>query len=258
MGRSGELLPGNPWLRRLRAGDGAAPLLCFHHAGGHAGSFRPVANALPADFPVLAVQCPGRQNRLREAAVESIPLLADSIVAALAGHEPEVLFGHSMGAFVAFEVARRLPVRHLVVSSMAAPSRKIQFDTSPLEGTDRTAQLRFMSDDMRFLGSMADDLANDENALSALLPTWLGDHRALAAYLPDPGASVSCDITALVTDDDPRVAVADTDVWREHTTGKFELRVLRGGGHFHLEKNIDEVSGCLVRALERAESEART
>ena len=97
-------------------------------SGGQYGD--PMAAALAPEFDVLAVQYPGRQDRRREAPIASIEELAERVYEVLrpiAG-EPLALFGHSMGAVVAFEVARRLrragcptPIR-LMVSGRRPPS----------------------------------------------------------------------------------------------------------------------------------------
>jgi surfactin synthase thioesterase subunit len=78
---------------------------------------------------VVAIQYPGRQDRRTEQPISDLMVLADRIHAILR-QQPELpltLFGHSLGAAVGFEVARRLeaenhgPVR-LFASGRRAPS----------------------------------------------------------------------------------------------------------------------------------------
>src|SRR5262245_13700739 len=99
------------WVRRFHPADGAATqLLCLSHAGGSASYFFPVSRALSPEIDVLAGQYPGRQDRLREPCLLSVDELADQLVAAIKPltSRPITIFGHSLGATLGFEVARRL------------------------------------------------------------------------------------------------------------------------------------------------------
>lgn len=102
------------WIRRFHPRpDGDVRLVCLPHAGGSASFFFPVSQAMPPSVDVLCVQYPGRQDRRAEPVIDSIPDLADQVFAALLpwADRPLAFFGHSMGATLAFEVARRLERR---------------------------------------------------------------------------------------------------------------------------------------------------
>jgi surfactin synthase thioesterase subunit len=128
---TGPAIDNNLWIRRYHPGPpGAARLVCFPHAGGSATFFFPVSQTLSPVAEVLTVQYPGRQDRRTEKGIESIDALAEHVARALAPwtDRPLVFLGHSMGAVVAFEVARRLEwqgivLRHLFASGRRAPSR---------------------------------------------------------------------------------------------------------------------------------------
>ncbi|WP_093799782.1 thioesterase II family protein [Streptomyces sp. Wb2n-11] len=125
---------GSRWFRRhRRAGAARARLVCFPHAGGTATLFHHWPGRIPGDVELLAVQYPGRQERFAEPCIEDMTEPADRITGALepvlAGPRPLplVLFGHSLGSAVAYEVARRLDERHgivadrVIVSGRGAP-----------------------------------------------------------------------------------------------------------------------------------------
>ncbi|WP_250279849.1 thioesterase domain-containing protein [Frankia sp. Cppng1_Ct_nod] len=99
------------WLRRIRPASNATHrLVCFPHAGGSASFFRWIFQMLPTTTEVLGVQYPGRQDRRSEPLIPTISGLADQVHEVLGSRldRPTAFFGHSMGAVVAFEVARRL------------------------------------------------------------------------------------------------------------------------------------------------------
>lgn len=125
------MITGTDWLRVLRADPTPRHhLVCFPPGGASVTAYRELAARFGAGAAVVGVQYPGRQDRLGESVVSDLSELADAIAAQLLGQGPHTglsLFGHSMGATVAFETARRLeragqPVRMLFVSGRPAPT----------------------------------------------------------------------------------------------------------------------------------------
>src|SRR4051812_37629989 len=100
------------WVRKISAErpGPARRLVCLPHAGGAADSSAGGPRVRPEAVEPLAVQYPGRRDRSDEPAAETMADLADAIAAELAelADLPLALFGHSMGAAVAYEVAVRL------------------------------------------------------------------------------------------------------------------------------------------------------
>jgi pyochelin biosynthesis protein PchC len=98
------------WIRGYRRVPGGVSLFCFPHAGGAASYFRGWPAGLAPGIEVLAVQYPGREDRAVEPCLTTVADLADQIQAALGPSLPGTFafFGHSMGAILAFEVARRI------------------------------------------------------------------------------------------------------------------------------------------------------
>jgi pyochelin biosynthetic protein PchC len=226
---------GSRWIRGYRRVPGGVPLFCFPHAGGSASYFHPFSASLAPDIEVRAVQYPGREDRLMEPCVTSIPDMADQIHAALRSSLPETFafFGHSMGAILAFEVTRRIAREegrgpsHLFVSGRAAPPRH------------RHKNLHLAGDpaliaELRSLGGTDPRILQDSEVLELILPRMRGDYTASETYQFEPGSPLSCDITAMTGDRDPRTTVEDVVAWSAHTTGAFNVRVYPGG-HFYLD-----------------------
>ncbi|HEJ1191670.1 TPA: pyochelin biosynthesis editing thioesterase PchC, partial [Pseudomonas aeruginosa] len=119
------------WVRPLRLTPmPRLRLACFPHAGGSASFFRSWSERLPPDIDLLALQYPGREDRFNEAPATRLEDLADGAALALRdfADAPLALFGHSLGAALAYETALRLesagaPLRHLFVSAHPAPHR---------------------------------------------------------------------------------------------------------------------------------------
>ncbi|MGZ2360991.1 alpha/beta fold hydrolase [Streptomyces sp. 372A] len=233
------------WLRRYHATDARAELVCFPHAGGAAGFWRPLSDAVRHALDVRAVQYPGRQDRYREEPVEDLHRLADLIAEALAaGPEPagpRVLLGHSMGASLAHEVALRLSgvpghgATALIVSGRRAPSRL---------GSGRPQSDEALLARIRDLGGTDPAVLASPELLDVILPALRADYAAVAGYVPG-GGLLACPVVALTGDSDPEVTPQDTGPWRETTTGPFAMRVL-AGGHFFLNDHLPAVAELAV------------
>ncbi|MFE7835738.1 thioesterase II family protein [Streptomyces sp. NPDC057474] len=238
------------WIRRYRpAPEAAVRLVCLPHAGGSASYYLPMAHALAPEADVLAAQYPGRQDRYAEPPAASIRELVERIVEAVTGDDdrPLALFGHSMGAVVAHEMALtleaagRAPVR-LFVSGRRAPS------------TDRDGRELHKASDaellkaVRRLNGTDDQVFEDEELVQLVLPALRGDYKALATYEPRPGDRLACPVTVLTGDDDPVTPVADARAWADHTDGATELCVF-SGGHFYLNDRAGEVVDVVRRHL---------
>lgn len=241
------------WIRRYRPApqDTDLSLICFPHAGGSASYFRPLGDALASVAEVLAVQYPGRQDRRNEPHITSISGLADEILTVLESlpRRRLVLFGHSMGACVAFEVARRIEQRSslellgLVASGRTAPPRL------------RDRGVRSMDDDgviaeIRRLNGTDDRLLLDDDVIRMIMPAIRSDYTAVETYRYRPGPPLRCPISVLVGEDDPQVTLAEAEEWRDHTEGGFTLRGFPGG-HFYLAEQKSQVARALIEDLTR-------
>jgi surfactin synthase thioesterase subunit len=253
---SDVMTDGGLWIRSFRtasshaAGSSGIRLVCLPHAGGSASFFLPLARALAPSVQVLAVQYPGRQDRRAERCLDDMAELVDGVVSAL---RPSVdaslaLFGHSMGALLAFEVARRFEQdfdtvpRHLFVSARDAPSRPVADHMRPRNDRDLLAELQLLDGtDDRFL--------RDEELLRMVMPAIRADYRAVETYVYRPGPKLTCPITVLTGDQDPKATLDGMRAWRDHTSGAFDQHVF-AGGHFYLSERQPEVVEAILDHLD--------
>ncbi|SPM33846.1 Surfactin synthase thioesterase subunit [Mycobacterium rhizamassiliense] len=241
------------WLRALRPVPNArSVVLGFPPGGGSAGAYRALAQKLAPGIAMYAVQYPGRQDRLSDPLVTDMAELADLINADLSrwGAVPNLaLFGHSMGATVAFEVARRLqaknrgPVR-LFVSGRIAPD-------APYDGRLHTGPDADLIDDLERLANDPASVAlvrADPDLASLVLPPLRADYRAVETYVFEAGPRLRCPVSALLGDADPTVTPEQAEGWRAHTDSEFELTMF-GGRHFYLDEHVSEVADHLSSRL---------
>ncbi|WP_314252148.1 thioesterase II family protein [Streptomyces sp. DSM 40907] len=237
-------------MRRFHpAPDAQFRLVCFPHAGGSATFYFPVAQALAPGLDVLAVQYPGRQDRRAEKCLDDIYELADQVTEALLPwtDRPLALFGHSMGATVAYEVARNLERQGvaplgLFASGRRAPSCRRDEYVHQRDDEGLVAALKELSGtDAAVLG--------DEELLRMVLPAVRGDYKAVETYRHREGARLGCPVTVLVGDSDPVTSLEEAATWAEHTTGPCEVEVFADGGHFYLNSQAAEVLKVVERSV---------
>lgn len=227
-------------------------LLCFPHAGGGASSFFSWSREL-ADIPVevATLRLPGREARLREAPLEDLATLVSQIDDALElfnDARPVVWFGHSSGARIAFEVARRrrahdrsLPV-HLVVSGAPAP-----------DVVRSTPTLHRITSDDEFLHAVATAYGGVPAAVLAhqelrvlVAPSLRADLRMHERYVYTDAPPLPCPITAFGGLADTSVSEAWLRGWERHTAAEFQWEMF-DGDHFYLHES--RARSALLRAL---------
>ncbi|MFG2409344.1 thioesterase II family protein [Streptomyces brevispora] len=229
----------NNWIRCFRpAPDAGAQLLCFPHAGGSATGYYPLSTQVAGTAETLIVQYPGRHDRIGEPFAERLADVVDAVLASLptSGGRPLILFGHSMGALLAFETARRLAAEGrepaaLFVSGSEAPSlpRRARLPCPPSD-EDLIGELRLLS-------GTDEQLLADPEILQLALPPLRADFGMLFSRTHVPGPPLRCPVVALTGDSDPRVSVEGVQAWERETEGPFERHVLPGG-HFFLGDHL--------------------
>jgi medium-chain acyl-[acyl-carrier-protein] hydrolase len=233
---SGDMRPGTSratWFA-WRANQGARQwLLCFPHAGAGATAFAPWQQLLPPGIGLQAVQPPGREGRLFDPPYRDARSFARDILPSVAvlADRPVILFGHSVGAIMAFELARAIrraglpPPAHLYVSGRTAPHIA---PTGPvmwnLTDDELVAQLRALG------GTPAAVLRSPE-LLALFLPALRADLVMNELYECADEGVLDIPITAFAAARDERAEPGQVAEWASHTTGRFTLAPV-AGGHF--------------------------
>ena len=210
-------------------------MFCFPYAGTGAAIFRVWPDGLPADVEVCPVQFPGRGTRLKETPFTRLSPLVEALAEALFPllDKPFALFGHSMGALVGFELARRLrrqsgvrPVR-LFVSAARAPQ------LPPRDRPIHALPEREFIAELRRLSGTPGELLEDVEFMRIMLPVLRADFAVCETYVHSTEAPLDCSISTFGGLQDQRVSRRDLEAWRDQTSASFSLRMF-SGDHFFL------------------------
>ena len=242
----------NPWiLRPRRQLPGGLRLFCLPYAGGAASAYRCWADGLPPEVEVCALQLPGRGSRIREAPFRRVEDLVPAIAEGLGPllDLPFALFGHSMGAVVAFELARELRRRGspapvlLAVSGHQAPRRP---DVEP--PFSHLPDPAFLEEVRKRYDGIPPEVLAEEELLQLLLPVLRADIQVLENYSYAGEPPLDCPLSCFGGEDDRHVSLADLEAWRDETSGRLRVRTFPGG-HFFLESARSEVLRALGEDL---------
>jgi medium-chain acyl-[acyl-carrier-protein] hydrolase len=204
---------------------------------------------------VVRVQFPGRESLLREPPFSDLRLLVGAVAEAIGPLTADsyAFFGHSLGAIVAFELARRFrregvtgPAA-LVVSSHGAP--QCPRDFPPLHEQPDEPFFRDMV--VRYPGGIPDVVLREPDLVRLFAPALKADYRALFEYRYRDEPPLECPITACGGEEDREVPIAGLARWAEQTTGPFRL-LTYPGSHFYIRPQGGRLLSDLSRILQTA------
>jgi medium-chain acyl-[acyl-carrier-protein] hydrolase len=240
------------WITRPKPNAQASlRLFCFPYAGGSPVIFRQWTDILPPEIEVCCIQPPGRGARLNEQSFTQLPPLIEALFPALLEHldKPFAFFGHSMGALISFEIARRLSSEsgpapsHLFLSGRRAPQL---IDTQP--PTHSLPEPEFIAKVTKLNGTPREVLEHPE-LMRLMIPILRADFAVCETYAYVHGPPLACPISVFGGLQDSEVSREDLAAWREQTnSAAFSLKMLPGD-HFFLHTSMRLLIETIYREL---------
>jgi len=244
---------GEPWIRssdknaRLR-------LFCFPYAGGGTTEYRTWKPYFPGSVDICPIVLPGRETRLNEAPYHDmtklVPVLADALWP-LMRRTPYAFTGHSMGAWIAYELAREMRRRgrpqpvHLFLSAR----RPIDVP-APVSDLHHLPEREFVAAIQDRYNAIPKMILDNPDVLRIFLPAMRADFTLGETFMPVTEAPVDIPISAYTGTGDKVVARATVEQWDRHTTAEFTHRELPGG-HFFLRESVDLLTHGIAGTLRR-------
>lgn len=230
-------------------------LFCFPYAGGGASIYREWNQNMPNEIEICAIQYPGRENRISENPIDDFDLLVTNICEAIQ-HKmdlPFALFGHSLGAKVAYEVAKRLESSNtikpdmLFVSGARAPHFPVP---NPIHHLDDSGFTKALA---RYQGTPVAILENEE-IMQVFLPMIRADFVLDETFCSDMDSQIAIPIIIFAGNEDKIAFSKDVQLWEKYTTENSEF-IEMPGQHFFLKTSqndlLDRIKQRLLAILEK-------
>jgi len=245
----------NPWFVIPKPNANAKlRLICLSYAGGSASTYQDWAGNLGRNIELIAVQLPGRSNRITETALDDMADLVDQLSQQLIPllDKPYVLIGHSLGSQVGFELLHHLmqfkkplPL-HFIASGRRGPSVIRQS-----KKIDAMNDEEFM-DYIRELKGTPETVLNNPEIMALLLPMLRADFKLAFEYQYKKRALLPCNITVFKGESDPTTSMDDMLGWQLDFCATIAMKEF-SGGHFFIEESeksvVSEIKILLLAEL---------
>lgn len=228
-----------------------ARIFVFPYSGsGTSGFYQWAQTFRESGIDFMAIQLPGRENRLKEKPIADLSMLLEKLLPAITAllDKPFVFFGHSLGALIAFELCRALrrqglPLpQHLFVSAFRSPEL-----SNPNKKLHHLATPEFIAGIREYGGTSEQVLVNRE-MMDLFLPMFRADFSLHETYQYRHESALACPITALMGTEDPFVRPEYMLNWRNQTHANFQ-QIQYPGKHFFLHEHMASICQRLQQAV---------
>ena len=199
------------------------------------------ADAFASDIEVRALQLPGRQERLHEGVLTSSMAAVEGIAAALQVLPPAplVLYGHSYGAILAFELARRLRATPYCPQALVLAARRAPQLARRGRSIAKLPDEEFKEMLYQEYGTPRSVIDNHQ-LMELALPALRADFHAVESYTYVPDAPLEIPLLALHGTQDTLVRKEEMAAWRDVCSGSFQLEEVKAG-HFFIDTHREWV-----------------
>lgn len=229
--------------KKMKSGSDTI-MFVFPHAGSGPLQYKTLAAVLPEEWELQVVHLPGREDKFSVPFIlnwtEVIKNVVTEMSSLIGSFKNVVVFGHSMGAWLAFESTLEMEVKlketnFLFIASGIKP---------PIEKTILT-DLATKVPDGEFLQKLSgikgipEELKRNKEFLQAYLDVIRADLKLLLDAKIYKNKKIDFDIMALMGNSDPIVDFDSICQWKKIFTGEFKL-VCLNGGHFSTIQKVDK------------------
>jgi surfactin synthase thioesterase subunit len=241
--------PNNRWITgRHCVGLARIRLICVPHAGAAAGAFSGWRRHLPQGVELAPVELPARGTRAEETMPAGFDALADALFDGLRPEltMPYVLFGHSLGGALGYEVARRVeehglraPLAVLISGSRAPQVPALR----TLAGSDDQTLLTWLADN----GGLPRELHDYPSFLQEILRALRMDLEYADSYFVADPPPLHCPVHIFGGADDAVTPPVELPRWERCAAREFGVTLLPGGHSFpHTDP------GAMIAAIQNA------
>ncbi|MGB3181065.1 MAG: alpha/beta fold hydrolase [Cyclobacteriaceae bacterium] len=226
------------------------PVFCVPFAGGSAFSFSAWKNVTPTGLDFVGLELPGHGKRVREPLLTNYEDMVDDLLdqIEIPLDMPYVMYGHSLGAMLAYHMVQKLQERgeklpmYLVVSGRRGPS---------IELTNRE---KYKLPQQEFFNMLKRDngcpkeVLEDQEMLEYFEPALRADFKASETYVHPDKPMLRVPILAMVGDNE-EATLSELKAWQAETSTPIVVKQI-SGDHFFIFENKEKVMRLMARTLQ--------
>ena len=196
------------------------------------------------DIEICPIEISGHGTRMLEKCLRDVESCAEDIAMEILNRNEEcdyAIWGHSLGAVIAFEVYYKLlekgaeGPKHMFFSGRKAPQDK----------SEKTAYYKLPDEEFAIAvqeyGGNVKEAMKHKELRDLFLPILKADFEMGETYeMKKKDQKLSCDITIVNGTNDFSVKMSDMNEWKKCTDGECEIYNMEGG-HFFLFDDIQSV-----------------
>ena len=220
-------------------------LFCFPYAGGSSAIFSQWKNHINPNIEIRAIELAGRGKRIHESLYknfeEAVSDIFSLIVYELEDNCKYALFGHSMGAKIAYELTQKILERglpwpeHIFFSGRGAPYIKGRHEKKYHKLPDNE-----FKEEVLKLGGTPKEFFENTELLEVFLPLLKNDFKLADRDEEEKKIKLlPCDISVFLGKDE-ELTPEQADSWKNYTSGNCTIHYFNGG-HFFINEKVEEV-----------------
>ncbi|MBF0622399.1 MAG: thioesterase [Magnetococcales bacterium] len=228
-------------------------LFLIPFAGGSAYSYSPLKNHFGSDINFVPLELPGRGRRMAEPLLYDLESLADDLWRQVKCHNsgPSAIFGHSMGAYLAYLLACRMTDNsfpgsiHLFLSGQKPPHEH-------KNGTRHQLPKTAFINEINQLGGLPPGFLDHAELVDLFEPVLRADYTSVEVHHFHNHAPLKTPVTVLCGDQDSHVTPEQAKGWQNTTCDQFQVAQFNGG-HFFLFEQPERIGHLIQRVLHHSD-----
>ncbi|ACB53109.1 polyketide synthase [Crocosphaera subtropica ATCC 51142] len=223
-------------------------LFCLHHLGGNASLFQKWSSELEPKVEVVPLQILRKSQNINQTNENQFHLLIEAMEKVLAPYldKPFAIYGHSMGAIMAFELAQKLSqtqgklLQHLFVSSSFSPQK--------INRVLKENQLSL--EEILNVSEIPEEIRQDSSMMEEITSIFQVDLQLLKSYVYTKNSPLNCPISTFGGKGDPLIKQEDLLPWADHTHIGFRFMMFPGNHMFLMGKSHKLLLQTILKEIE--------
>jgi len=229
--------------------NGKVRLYCFPYAGGNTSVYLPFKEKIGDEIELVAVQLPGRAERMFEEPFTDMDTLVETLYRQMAPtlHEPFAFLGYSMGGAIAYALTKKIES-----VSKFKPEFIIISATKPIEllnqGRKHTLSDEALINVLREHKASPKEVLDSKELMEILLPMIRADYTLIETYTSNEVPLLQIPLILFNSEEDmPKETILQ---WQNYFKDKANYIAFEGG-HFFIHTQVDKMVEAIRKLLKK-------